>query len=130
MINTTVLGGLNEQLKNAREQVARRDMALKLSTNREFKKLILEDFIVQDAARLVAESADPAMDPQQRADALSMAQAGGHLKRYLQLMCIMGNNAERDIEDIEAAIAAERSDGADDDDDSEDNITGVSGPEA
>lgn len=108
------LQALEQQLKDSKELVARRDLALRLSQNRDFQKLILEDFIVTEAARLVAQSADPALDPLQRADALSMAQAAGHLKRYLSMMVRMGNNAEDDIRQIEEAIAETRMEGSDD----------------
>lgn len=95
---------LTQQLKNAKELVERRDLALKLGQNRDFKKLILEDFCVKEAARLVGQSADPVLQPQERADALSMAQSAGHLKRYLQMMVMMGNSAEREIPQIEAML--------------------------
>lgn len=108
------LQALEQQLKDAKELVARRDLALRLGQNRDFQKLILEDFIVTEAARLVGQSADPALDPHQRADALNMAQAAGHLKRYLSMMVRMGNTAEEDVPQIEAAIAEARSEGEDD----------------
>lgn len=108
------LQGLEKQLQDAKELVARRDMALKLGQNRDFRKLILEDFVVKEAARLVAQSADPALDPLQRADALGMAQAAGHLKRYLSMMVTMGDTAERDIVQLEAMISDVRTEGDDD----------------
>jgi hypothetical protein len=93
----------------------RRDLALKLSNNRDFRKLILEDFCKEEASRLVAQSADPALDEKQQRDALSMAQAAGHLKRYLSMMIRMGDTAERSIGDLEEALAEARreSDSAD-----------------
>lgn len=96
--------GLEEQLRNAKEIVARRDLAIKLSGNHTFRKLILEDYFVTEAARLVALSADPALDTTQRADALNMAQAAGHLKRWLSMQVQMGNVAAREVLEVEEAL--------------------------
>jgi hypothetical protein len=96
--------GLEQGIKDAEELIGRRQMALKLSDNRDFRKLILEDFCVTEAARLVQLSADPALDASQRQDALSMAQATGHLKRYLSMMIQMGYTAERELPQMQAAL--------------------------
>jgi len=100
---------LEQGIKDAEELIGRRQMALKLSENREFRKLILEDFVVTEAARLVQLSADPALNVQQRADALSMAQATGHLKRYLSMMIQMGYQAERELPQMQNALDELRS---------------------
>lgn len=89
---------------NALELISRRDLAIKLSNVPEFRKMILEDFCEKEAARLVAQSGDPAMTVQQRADALAMGQAAGHLKRYLSATIRMGNVAENDLTQIEEAF--------------------------
>lgn len=101
--------GLEKQLADAKHLIEQRRLAQKLSENYEFRKLILDEFCTTEAARLVHMSADPAMDAQQRADALSMAQAGGHLRRYLSMMIQMANVAERDVPNIEAELAEVRS---------------------
>jgi len=95
---------LEQGIKDAEELVARREMALRLSENRDFRKLILEDFMVTEAARLVQLSADPALDASQRADSLSMAQATGHLKRYLSMMIQMGYAAQRELPEMQATL--------------------------
>lgn len=107
-MNTSVVNGLENQLEDAKGLVERRNMALKLSSNREFRKLVLEGFCEKECARLVSQSADPAMGLQERADALAMAQAGGHLRRYLSACFQMGAVAERDIIDLENALAEAR----------------------
>jgi len=95
---------LEEQRKNAVELVGRRDMALKLSSNREFRKLILEDYCVIDAARLVGLSTDPSLTLEQRADSLAMAQGPGFLRRFLSMMVVMGNNASKEVGQIDDAL--------------------------
>lgn len=95
---------LEQQLNEAKTLVETRQMAIRLSQNSDFKKLILDGFCLHDAARYVQLSGDPAIGPGERADALAQAQASGHLKRYLSVCVQMGASAERTIGDIEEAI--------------------------
>lgn len=103
---------LEKQLQNAKQLAARREMALKLSENREFKQLILKDFCVEECARYAQSSADPALTLEQRADALALAQAAGHLRRFLSVVVQMGNTANNEIPQIEVAIEELRQEGA------------------
>lgn len=96
---------LERQLEDSKKLVEVRDLVLKLSQNREFKKVIHDLFMVQEAARMVGLSADPSLQPAERADALAMAQAAGHLKRWLSVQVQMGNVAERDLESLPDQIA-------------------------
>lgn len=95
---------LEQQLKDAKTLVRTRQMALRLAQNPDFGELILDGFCLQDAARLVQESGDPSLDADQRADALAMAQASGHLKRFLSAAVQMGAHSERTMGELEAAI--------------------------
>lgn len=103
---------LEKQLQNAKQLAARREMALKLSDNREFKQLILKDFCVEECARYAQSSADPALTIEQRADALALAQAAGHLRRFLSVVIQMGYTAMNEIPQIEVAIEELRQEGA------------------
>ena len=102
---------LEHQLVAAKELVRRRNMALRLANIPEFKELILDDFMVKEAARYVHSSADPALKPDERADALNMAQASGHLKRFLSVTVQMGAHAERELTSLEEAIDEARAEG-------------------
>lgn len=82
----------------------RRQAVQKLKRNREFRKVILEDFMVAEAARYARESGDPALDEAARADCLAIAQAAGHLKRYLDVVERMGISAEREMGNIESSL--------------------------
>lgn len=93
-----------QEIKNAKELIERRRMALKLADNPEFKKLFLEEYFVNEAARLVQISADPNLSLEQRADALAMAQATGHTKRYLSVVVQMGAHHERALPELEAHL--------------------------
>lgn len=103
------LSQLENQLVQAKELISRRNMAIKLASNPEFKELIIEGFMLKEAARYVQSSSDPALKAEERADALAMAQASGHLKRYLSVTVQMGAFAERDLANLEEAIDEARS---------------------
>jgi hypothetical protein len=103
---------LEKQLQTAKQLAARREMALKLSDNREFKQLILKDFCVEECARYAQASADPALTAEQRTDALALAQAAGHLRRFLSVVVQMGVTAKNEIPQIEVAIEELRQEGA------------------
>lgn len=95
------LQALDIQLEASKVHIALRDAVLRLQKNRDFVKVINEQFLVQECARYVHCSADPALSLESRADALAIAQAAGHLKRFLSVMVTMGNHAESQIPDIE-----------------------------
>lgn len=99
---------LELQLKSSKEQVELRNAAKRLWENRDFKKVILESFMTTECARYAQTSADPALDATSRADALALAQASGHLKRFLSVIVQMGNNAEGQIPAIEQALDEDR----------------------
>lgn len=99
---------LENQLANSKELIERRQMALRLAKNTDFKKLVLEGFCLEEAARYVQASGDPALSAEERADALAMAQASGHLKRFLSVTVQMGAHCERDLPDLEQALADAR----------------------
>lgn len=100
---------LEYQLEQAKRMVERRNKVQKLTKNREFKDVILDYYMVEECARYVHTSADPALKPENRADALGMAQAAGHLKRFLNVVEQMGNHAESQIPALEQAIDEVRS---------------------
>ena len=99
---------LEAQLAEAKENMARRDLALQLYNNPAFKKLILEEFCVKDCARYAQQSADPALTDRQRADALALAQAAGHLRRFLSVTIQMGYTALNTLTDLENEIEIAR----------------------
>ena len=99
---------LEKQLEEAKVFIARRDLAVKLYNNPEFKKLIIDEFCGSECARYAQTSADPALDDRQRADALAIAQAAGHLRRYLSVIVTMGNQSEEMLDRLEAEIEVAR----------------------
>lgn len=107
-MNTTVVQGLEQQLEDTKGLIERRNLALKLASNTEFRKLILEGFCLRDCARFAQEAGDPALTEAMRVDAMNMAMAGGHLKRYLSAAFQMGASAENSIRDLEDNLADAR----------------------
>ena len=103
---------LEQQLEDMNVSIARRDKALKLAKNKDFRDLIMEEFCVQECARYAQASGDPSLDKEARADSLGMAQAAGHLRRWLQVVCQLGNTAEGTKRDLEEAIAEARAEEA------------------
>lgn len=99
---------LEEQLKNEKLRVERRDAIIRLSKNVDFRKIIIEDFCRNECARYVHESADPSLTAEQRQDALNIAQAAGHLKRFLNISITMGDVSDRTIVDLNHAIEEAR----------------------
>lgn len=99
---------LEQQRKDAEDLLQRRDAALRLADNRDFRKLFIDGYFQTEAARLVQMSSDPALTQEQRADALDMARATGHAKRYLSMMVQMANVAERDMEELDNQIEEAR----------------------
>jgi len=103
-----------EQLENQKEDLkvlaGRRKMALRLAQNPDFRTLIMEGFCRDEAARYVQASADPMLKSEERADALNMAQASGHIKRFMSLCIQMGAHAEQTLLDIDQALDEARAD--------------------
>jgi hypothetical protein len=99
---------LERQLEESKGLRSRRDAAERLSKNKDFRSLIIDGFCTYDAARFVQLSGDPALRPEEREDSLHLAQASGHLKRFLQAQIQMGDVAIRNIPALEEAIAEAR----------------------
>lgn len=101
----TAVEQLRQYQADQKTLVDARDAAQRLYTNPDFKKLIVDGFMTQECARYVQESCDPMLTPAQRADALALAQASGHLKRFLSLCVVIGNTAEDNIRKADDDIA-------------------------
>lgn len=97
--------GLRNYQADQKILVDARDRAIALSTNPDFKKLILDGFCTTECARYVQESCDPMLAPHMREDALSLAQASGHLKRFLSLTIQIGNTAANNVQKADEQIS-------------------------
>lgn len=82
----------------AEKMVKRAEAAKRLSNIPEFKKLVMDGYFVDEAARLVHLSSDPSI-PENIRDVVVRDMAGpGAFKRYMSAIVTMGENAAREIE--------------------------------
>lgn len=81
------------------------DAVKRLMNNRDFKTLILDEFCTQECARYVHASANPALNEASQRDALNMAQAAGHFRRFLEVTMQKANAAEDANSSIESILA-------------------------
>lgn len=97
-----------EQLESQREAMKKavemRQAVQRLSKNSDFRKVITDQFMEKECARYAHLSADPSLPEKNQKDALALAQAAGHLKRYLSVLIQMGNAAENEIFSIDDAL--------------------------
>ena len=99
MSKELTIAGLEHRLESAKGAVAHAEEVRKLLENPLFRKVILRQFCVEDCARYVQESGDPLLEANNRADALNMAQAAGHLRRWLDInIRLSGTEKERLLE--------------------------------
>jgi len=98
------IANLEVQITELQEAVEKKDLAFKLEKNPEFKKLILDGFCEKECARFARNSGDPSIPKEMREDSLAMAQAAGHLRRWLSVTVRMGLRAEEEIRQAREAI--------------------------
>jgi hypothetical protein len=83
-------------IQHAKKLVERKNMVEKLSSNREFRKLILEGYLVDEAARLVGLSADP-LQKAYRDDIILSLQGISSFRQFMQTTVRMGQVAENEL---------------------------------
>ena len=103
---------LEAQKEDLKKQVELRDQILKLSGNHDFRKVINEGFLRDEAARSVRMAGEPTLTPVEKAGMIEMALAAGHLQRYLSANIQMGNLAADTIKQIDEALEELRAEGA------------------
>jgi len=90
-------------IEAAKNLVSRKEQALKLASNREFKALVLEGYMKDEAVRLVGLSADPNM--KNHTDDIFDAIKGISLfRQYMQNIVTMGTVAENELFDQEQTL--------------------------
>ena len=95
---------LEAQRDGMKQAVEMRQAVQRLTQNVDFRKVITEQFMEKECARYVHASADPALAERNQKDALAIAQASGHLRRYLSVLIQMGNAAENELVSIDSAL--------------------------
>jgi len=110
----TEIESLEAQKESLKVRVEMKGLVEKLMSNREFKKVVLDEFCTKEAARYVQASVNPILSPTQQADALGIAQATGHFRSWLQTQINLGNQAIKEIRDTDAEIEDLRAEEASD----------------
>ena len=95
---------LQNEIEGAKAVVQRRDLALKLSENREFRVLFTEEYFGSEIARLMVMSVDSNVDAETRADCVKMAEAAARTKQYLSMVIQAGAHYERTLPEMEATL--------------------------
>lgn len=95
---------LEYQLRSAQQLQEFAEKIRQLIQTPLYREVIIEAFSTRECARYVQESQDPGLSESQQADALNMAQASGHLKRWIAVTLQMADIAARDIPNLHEQI--------------------------
>jgi len=93
-------------IQDARGKVALRDMALKLANNRDFKKLIMDEYFINEAARLVEIVGDSRLSDE-RDDIVDAMKGISNLRQFLRHKIMEGDVAEESIQEHLALLDEE-----------------------
>lgn len=121
MQTEVTIEALTNQLNGAKEAQKKLEKLTRLCKNKDFKDLILEDYCVQEAARLLHMSIHPSQSNEERAKFLVMAQATGGVLMYIHAQEQLLNRDISTISDIEDQLDQLRAqpEQADDEEDGE-----------
>ena len=103
MSRTYALNQVENQINQIEALVETRARIQRLTNNSDFKELINKRYFVEEAAAFAASAGDPALTKEQREEALTMALAPGHLKRWLSVQITMANTAEDQLPELKHA---------------------------
>lgn len=98
------------QIEAAREIIAKRDALHRLTDNEDFKTVVREGYLKEEAIRLVQLKAQPQVQkPEIQADIVKAIDGIGCFLKYLQTIEFMAEQAERAIEEANEELAEIRS---------------------
>tara|TARA_R110000850_G_scaffold233967_3_gene358864 strand:+ start:7285 stop:7617 length:333 start_codon:yes stop_codon:yes gene_type:complete len=90
-------------IKDAKDMVSARDALLKLKSNRDFKKIVLEGYFEKEAVRLVGLLAAPGMDAHKNLIVRDL-EAISSLQSYFQSVLMIGDTAANSVAEYEAEL--------------------------
>lgn len=101
--NEQHLAALDRQIKSAQVNLELGKTLERLRQNQDFKKLVLQGYLTDEAVRLVHLKADPNLQSSEKQAAVVRdIDAIGAFKMYLETIAFLGRDAERSIADAEA----------------------------
>lgn len=107
--NTSKEQDIENRIKEMENAIAISESIEKLARNRDFKKVILEGFLIDEAARRTRESVNLALTEEHRKSAVASAQAAGHLEQFLIARTRLGMEARNRINDMRKELDLVRS---------------------
>jgi hypothetical protein len=105
---------LDQQLRSEKELVELKGCADRLHANPDFRRLVYDEYLLKEPARLAMMAGDPIMEKPVRDDAMQMALAAGHFKRFMAATHQRGVAAEGNIIQINAVLDEVRAEEAND----------------
>jgi hypothetical protein len=103
---------LEDQLQAARKANDLLTQHDRLLNNKDFREVILTEFLVNEAARYVQLSQDPALTDKNQEDSLNIAVATGHVKRWLAVRRQMLQHQVNSVPQLESELDALRAEEA------------------
>lgn len=98
------LNELEVGLEQAKAMAAQKQSVLKLESNREYKKIILDGFLEKEPARLALICADPRLSEEDREMVMLQLKSISCFHQYLQAIVMQGSVAEAAIVDYEEEL--------------------------
>lgn len=112
MSDYTTVEEVELSIEQAQEKIKLRDMAMKLASNREFKKLIIDGYFKDEAARLAGVSGDP-NTLNVRDEIFDQMKSISYFRQFMQKYVREGDMAEQELQDhYEVLNEMEQMDGA------------------
>ena len=97
--------GIELSIETAKEMLKRCNNEVKLAENAQFKDVIIEGYLKEEAARLASMLAEPQMqDEINQRELYSAIKAIGHLRQYLINIRMTGERLKADILDGEETV--------------------------
>lgn len=91
-------------IEAAKEMVSRGQAAEKLATHPDFKKLVIEGYFKDEAARLAVLSSDPNISEEIRAHVMRDMAGVGAFRRYLSTLVQLGQHAAAEIAEAQETL--------------------------
>lgn len=108
MQTEVTIEALTNQLNAAKDAERKLAQLTRLCKNKDFKELILEEYCVQECARLVGMSIHPSQSPVEQEKFMTMAKATAGIKLFIHAQEQMLNSQIRSIENIEQELESAR----------------------
>lgn len=100
------INAVERNIRSAKADVSKAKALEKLHNNKEFKELILEGYLKENAIRLVHLKADPSMQTAEgQASVLRQMDSIGELMGYFQVILHQAKLSEKNVAEFEADLA-------------------------